>query len=82
MNASTVTGNVASGTGSVSGGLYNNGGTVTLTGTSITGNTSPVAPAPGGVYTTTAIAAGGNTISGNTPTNCLFSPAAVGGCVG
>ncbi|MFJ3235100.1 hypothetical protein [Streptomyces sp. NPDC086787] len=86
VNSSSINANKVSGTGSVAGGLYNLNGTVTFTGGTVNNNVAPnapapaPAPAPGGVYTNTVIGAGG-TCTGNFPTNCLFSPATVTGCV-
>ncbi|MFJ3236028.1 hypothetical protein ACIPK3_34440, partial [Streptomyces sp. NPDC086787] len=57
LDHTTVSGNKVTGTGSVSGGLYTTFGTgvgsVSLVDSHITGNSSPSAPAPGGVWTDT-----------------------------
>ncbi|MFJ3235863.1 hypothetical protein [Streptomyces sp. NPDC086787] len=84
VNASHIDTNKVTGTGSAAAGIYNNGGTYSFTTSSVNNNTAPLAPAPGGVYTTVAITSvdAGTTFTGNTPTNCVFSPAPVTGCVG
>ncbi|MFF3327622.1 hypothetical protein [Streptomyces sp. NPDC002889] len=75
VSDTTVSGNRVSGTGAQTGGVYNLGTGVTFTNTAISGNTSPNAPAPGGLYTNNAITdGGGNSVTGNIPTNCTFSP--------
>ncbi|MFD5428290.1 hypothetical protein [Streptomyces sp. NPDC127084] len=81
VDTSSVDSNKVTGTGSAAAGLYNNGANVTFTGATVNNNTAPSAPAPGGVYTTVPIGAGG-TVTGNFPTNCLFSPQPVTGCIG
>ncbi|MFJ3235795.1 hypothetical protein, partial [Streptomyces sp. NPDC086787] len=56
-------------------------GSVSLVDSHITGNSSPSAPAPGGVWTDTQYTVDGlSTITDNTPTNCLLSPVLVTGC--
>ncbi|MFF4445455.1 hypothetical protein [Streptomyces sp. NPDC001502] len=83
VNGSAIDGNKVSGTGSRGGGIYNAGGTYDLTDASVQFNVAPDAPAPGGIWTATAITAvTTTTIANNTPTNCLYSPAAVTSCVG
>ncbi|MFJ3233599.1 hypothetical protein [Streptomyces sp. NPDC086787] len=83
VSNSTISNNKVTGTGAAAGGIYNLGADVSLDSVSVTGNSAPSAPAPGGIYTTTAIApTGTTTITGNTPTNCIFSPAPVTGCIG
>ncbi|MFJ3233651.1 right-handed parallel beta-helix repeat-containing protein [Streptomyces sp. NPDC086787] len=83
LSGTSITGNKVTGTGSFAAGIYNNGGTVSLTGSSVSNNTAPVAPAPGGIWTNVAITSvPGSTITGNIPTNCLFSPAPVTNCSG
>ncbi|MFJ3231876.1 hypothetical protein [Streptomyces sp. NPDC086787] len=81
VNSSSVSSNKVVGTGAVSGGIYNSGATVALSSATVDNNTAPLAPAPGGVYTTVAIVPTGGSINGNFPTNCLLSPAMVTGCV-
>ncbi|ARP69073.1 hypothetical protein LK07_04010 [Streptomyces pluripotens] len=81
----SITDNTASGTGSQVGGLYNVGfggnSVLAFTGVSITDNTAPAAPAPGGLYTDTAVTDnGGNSVTGNSPTNCTYSPVVPGFC--
>ncbi|MFJ3233994.1 hypothetical protein [Streptomyces sp. NPDC086787] len=78
VTGATITRNKATGTGSQGGGLYNIGVAVTITGTSITANRAQTAP--GGVWTSVPLAPTTTTITGNTPTNCAGSPAAVTGC--
>ncbi|MFJ3231578.1 hypothetical protein [Streptomyces sp. NPDC086787] len=83
VNSSHIDANKVTGTGSVSGGVYNHGGTLSFSNaSSVNSNIAPNAPAPGGVYTTVAIPTvdGATTFTGNTPTNCLLSPAAVTNC--
>ncbi|MEU6216731.1 right-handed parallel beta-helix repeat-containing protein [Streptomyces sp. NPDC047022] len=84
VDSSHIDANRVTGTGSAAAGIYNNGGTFTaLTNSSVNNNTAPIAPAPGGIYTTVAISnTSGSAFTGNTPTNCLLSPAPVTGCVG
>ncbi|MFJ3231576.1 hypothetical protein [Streptomyces sp. NPDC086787] len=84
VSGSHIDGNKVTGTGSVSGGVYNIGGTFSFgSASSVNNNIAPNAPAPGGVYTDTAITTvdGATTFTGNTPTNCLLSPVAVTNCV-
>ncbi|MEV7446251.1 hypothetical protein AB0O22_34775 [Streptomyces sp. NPDC091204] len=83
VNGSAIDRNKVSGTGSRGAGIYNAGGTYELTDASVQFNVAPDAPAPGGIWTSTAITSVTNTtIAGNTPTNCLYSPATVASCVG
>ncbi|MEU6216370.1 hypothetical protein ABZ845_02440 [Streptomyces sp. NPDC047022] len=84
VNGSHIDANKVTGTGSAPAGIYNNGGTwAVLTNSTVNNNTAPIAPAPGGIYTTVAITnTSGSAFTGNTPTNCLLSPAPVTGCVG
>ncbi|WP_432587983.1 right-handed parallel beta-helix repeat-containing protein [Streptomyces sp. HD1123-B1] len=79
ITGASILANRATGAGSVSGGLYNDGGAVTLSGSSISGNSSLAAP--GGIYTTTPFSAAGSSVSGNQPTNCAGSPVIPTGCV-
>ncbi|MFJ3229968.1 hypothetical protein [Streptomyces sp. NPDC086787] len=83
VDGSSITDNKVTGTGSAAAGLYASGSpTVALNNATITGNTAPPAPAPGGVYSDTNITpTGTTTITGNTPTNCLYSPATITGCL-
>ncbi|MFD5424022.1 hypothetical protein [Streptomyces sp. NPDC127084] len=75
--------NKVTGTGSAAAGVYNDGATFSFTNSSVDTNIAPSAPAPGGVYTTVAIAAVvGSTFTANFPTNCVFSPQPVTGCIG
>ncbi|MFD9475561.1 MULTISPECIES: hypothetical protein [Streptomyces] len=83
VNGSAVDRNKVSGTGSRAGGIYNASGTYDLTNASVQFNVAPDAPAPGGIWTSTAITAvTTTTIANNTPTNCLYSLAPVTSCVG
>ncbi|WP_030724919.1 hypothetical protein [Streptomyces sp. NRRL S-237] len=83
VNRSAIDRNKVSGTGSRGAGIYNAGGTYDLTDASVQFNVAPDAPAPGGIWTSTAITSVTNTtIANNTPTNCLYSPAPVTSCVG
>ncbi|MFJ3231093.1 hypothetical protein [Streptomyces sp. NPDC086787] len=79
---SHLDGNKVTGTGSTAAGVYNNGGAISFTSSTVNNNTAPNAPAPGGVSTTVPITSvdGATTFTGNTPTNCLLSPAAVTNC--
>lgn len=82
VNGSAIDRNKVSGTGSRAGGIYNAAGTYDLTDASVQFNKAPDAPAPGGIWTSTAITSVTNTtIAHNTPTNCLYSPAPVTSCV-
>ncbi|MFE1873460.1 hypothetical protein ACFW9N_21655 [Streptomyces sp. NPDC059496] len=82
VNGSAIARNKVSGTGSRGGGIYNAAGTYDLTDASVKFNVAPDAPAPGGIWTSTAITSVTNTtISDNTPTNCLYSLAPVTSCV-
>ncbi|MEV7558327.1 hypothetical protein [Streptomyces sp. NPDC089795] len=83
VNRSAIDRNKVSGTGSRGAGIYNVGGTYELTDSSVQFNVAPDAPAPGGIWTSTAITSVTNTvIANNTPTNCLYSLALVSSCVG
>ncbi|MER6253302.1 hypothetical protein ABT224_18290 [Streptomyces sp. NPDC001584] len=83
VNGSAIDRNKVSGTGSRAGGIYNASGTYNLTDASVQFNVAPDAPAPGGIWTSTAITSvTTTTIANNTPTNCLYSLAAVTSCVG
>ncbi|MFA7761741.1 hypothetical protein [Streptomyces sp. NRRL S-448] len=83
VNNSAIDRNKVSGTGSRGAGIYNASGTYDLSGASVQFNVAPDAPAPGGIWTSTAITSvAATTIANNTPTNCLYSPAAVTSCVG
>ncbi|MEU6218215.1 right-handed parallel beta-helix repeat-containing protein [Streptomyces sp. NPDC047022] len=83
VSGSHVDANKVTGTGAVSGGIYNIGGSVGLFSSSVNNNIAPIAPAPGGVWTDTQFSnVFLSTISGNTPTNCLLSPVIPFGCVG
>lgn len=83
VNGSAIDRNKVSGTGSRGGGIYNASGTYDLTDASVQFNVAPDAPAPGGIWTSTAITSvTGTTIANNTPTNCLYSLAPVTSCVG
>ncbi|WP_030385303.1 hypothetical protein [Streptomyces sp. NRRL S-241] len=83
VKKSSIDRNKVSGTGSRGAGIYNAAGTYQLTDASVRFNVAPDAPAPGGIWTSTAITSVTNTrITGNTPTNCRFSPAPVTSCVG
>ncbi|MFJ3201617.1 hypothetical protein [Streptomyces sp. NPDC086989] len=80
---SSVDMNTAAGTGSFAAGIYNSGGTYTLTNASVSNNSAPQATGPGGIWTSVAITAvTGSTFVNNTPTNCLRSPAPVSTCTG
>ncbi|MFD5428662.1 hypothetical protein [Streptomyces sp. NPDC127084] len=60
------------------------GGAVTVDSTTVAGNRTVGAAGHGGIYTTTPIAPTGlgtTTVTGNSPTNCLLSPAPVTGCI-
>ncbi|MFJ3231577.1 hypothetical protein [Streptomyces sp. NPDC086787] len=82
VDTSHIDGNKVTGTGSVSGGVYNIGGTFAFNAASVNNNIAPNAPAPGGVYTDTAITnVTTTTFTGNTPTNCLYSPVTVTNCM-
>ncbi|WP_423834421.1 right-handed parallel beta-helix repeat-containing protein [Streptomyces manipurensis] len=70
----TVTGGAAQG-----GGVYNQGGNVTLSNTRIAGNSATVAP--GGVWTDTQWVTRRSRIIDNTPTNCRGSRFIPSGCV-
>ncbi|MFD9414303.1 right-handed parallel beta-helix repeat-containing protein [Streptomyces goshikiensis] len=74
VSNNTVTGGAAQG-----GGVYNQGGNVTLSNARITGNSAAVAP--GGVWTDTPWVIRRSQISNNTPTNCQGSPVIPSGCV-
>ncbi|MFD8990697.1 right-handed parallel beta-helix repeat-containing protein [Streptomyces goshikiensis] len=74
VSNNTVTGGAAKG-----GGVYNQGGNVTLSNARITGNSATVAP--GGVWTDTQWNIRRSQISNNTPTNCQGSPVIPTGCV-
>ncbi|MCH0562534.1 MULTISPECIES: right-handed parallel beta-helix repeat-containing protein [unclassified Streptomyces] len=81
----SITDNTASGTGAQVGGVYSdalgNNSELVFSGVSITDNTAPAAPAPGGLYTDTAVTDnGGNSVTGNSPTNCTYSPVVPGFC--
>ncbi|WP_327739123.1 hypothetical protein OG749_40385 [Streptomyces nojiriensis] len=83
VNGSAIDRNKVSGTGSRAGGIYNAAGTYDLTDASVQFNVAPDAPAPGGIWTSTAITSVTNTtIANNTPTNCIYSLAPVTSCVG
>ncbi|MFD9083703.1 autotransporter outer membrane beta-barrel domain-containing protein [Streptomyces erythrochromogenes] len=83
VNRSAIDRNKVSGTGSRGAGIYNASGTYELTDASVQFNVAPDAPAPGGIWTSTAITSvTGTTIANNSPTNCLYSPAPVTSCVG
>ncbi|MGI5446571.1 hypothetical protein ACQEVM_12560 [Streptomyces sp. CA-243310] len=83
VNRSAIDRNKVSGTGSRGAGIYNAGGTYELTDASVQFNVAPDAPAPGGIWTSTAITSVTNTtIANNAPTNCLYSLAPVTSCVG
>ncbi|MEU6217073.1 hypothetical protein ABZ845_06040 [Streptomyces sp. NPDC047022] len=85
VDGSHIDANKVTGTGSAVAGVYNNGGTFSFSNvSSVNNNTAPLAPAPGGVYTTVAITTvdAGTTFTGNTPTNCLLSPQPVTNCSG
>ncbi|MFJ3233583.1 beta strand repeat-containing protein [Streptomyces sp. NPDC086787] len=84
VDASHIDANKVTGTGSAAAGIYNNGSTYSFTtASSVNNNLAPAAPAPGGVYTTVAInSVDGATFTGNTPTNCVFSPQPVTNCIG
>jgi predicted outer membrane repeat protein len=80
---SSVDTNKVSGTGASAAGLYNDDATVTLDTSSVSNNIAPLAPAPGGISTGVDITSvTSTTITGNTPTNCLLSPATVTNCIG
>ncbi|MFJ3236011.1 hypothetical protein [Streptomyces sp. NPDC086787] len=83
VDNSSVSSNKVTGTLSQTGGVYITGTpTVTFDSATITGNSAPPAPAPGGVYSDVDITpAGTTTITGNTPTNCKYSPATITGCI-
>lgn len=79
LRDSQVLSNSANGDGtSRAGGVYNDGGRVTLDHSQVRDNASRVAP--GGVYTTNAFTVIDSTVSRNTPTNCAGSPVIVAGC--
>lgn len=79
---SRIDSNKVTGTGSVAGGIYNSGGSISLSDSTVDDNTAPTAPAPGGVWTDTQFTSTtGSAITGNVPTNCLLSPVIVTGCV-
>ncbi|MGZ9935135.1 hypothetical protein ACXNSR_35270 [Streptomyces sp. NC-S4] len=83
VNGSAIDRNKVSGTGSRAGGIYNAAGTYDLTDASVQFNVAPDAPAPGGIWTNTAITSVTNTpIANNTPTNCVYSLAPVTSCFG
>ncbi|MET9088428.1 hypothetical protein ABZX77_42205 [Streptomyces sp. NPDC004237] len=63
---------------SQAGGIFNNGGSVTLDHSYVRNNASTAAP--GGVRTDTVITVTDSTITHNIPTNCTGSPVAVPGC--
>ncbi|MGW6983068.1 hypothetical protein ACWGE1_27155 [Streptomyces sp. NPDC054932] len=82
VNKSAIDRNKVSGTGSRGAGIYNASGTYELTDASVRFNVAPDAPAPGGIWTSTAITSVTNTaIARNSPTNCRYSPAPVTSCV-
>ncbi|MEU2425189.1 right-handed parallel beta-helix repeat-containing protein [Streptomyces sp. NPDC007851] len=79
LRDSQVLSNSANGDGtSRAGGVFNDGGRVTLDHSQVRDNASRVAP--GGVYTTTQFTVLDSTITRNTPTNCAGSPVIVHGC--
>jgi hypothetical protein len=80
IDRSRLSGNEIIDTGSQAGGLFNNGGTVTLKSSLISSNISDTAP--GGVWTNTPFSAVGSSITSNIPTNCTGSPVIPTGCVG
>ncbi|MFE5861756.1 hypothetical protein ACFQ77_14545 [Streptomyces virginiae] len=83
VDNSAIDRNKVSGTGSRGAGIYNAAGTYELSDASVQFNVAPDAPAPGGIWTSTAITSvTTTTIANNTPTNCLYSPAPVTSCAG
>lgn len=83
VDNSAIDRNKVSGTGSRGAGIYNAAGTYALSDASVQFNVAPDAPAPGGIWTSTAITSvTTTTIANNTPTNCLYSLATVTSCVG
>ncbi|MGW8797776.1 hypothetical protein ACWGN9_11865 [Streptomyces sp. NPDC055775] len=81
LRDSSVNRNSANGSGtSQAGGIYNQGGSVTLDHSEVNNNAST--DAPGGVYTSTQFTVNRSEIRHNIPTNCDGSPVIVTGCVG
>ncbi|GAA5201734.1 membrane protein [Rugosimonospora acidiphila] len=79
---SGVDANRATGAGSAAGGVANSGGSLSLQGAQVTGNSSTTPP--GGVSTDdpTVTVDSGTVIAANRPTNCAGSPVAVPNCFG
>ncbi|MFF7471106.1 right-handed parallel beta-helix repeat-containing protein [Streptomyces sp. NPDC008092] len=83
LKGSNVLGNSANGptTGTDSaqgGGIYNDGGPVTLDHSNVRNNSATVAP--GGVFTNRTFTVTDSAITRNNPTNCAGSPTVVTGC--
>ncbi|MFJ9708277.1 hypothetical protein [Streptomyces sp. NPDC101234] len=79
LKGSEVFRNSANGPGtSVGGGIYNDGGSVTLDHSTVSNNASTAAP--GGVFTSNAVLVTDSKVVHNIPTNCTPSPGLVPGC--